>query len=84
MRIPRKIRLGGRTIKVRFAQMEHYGEASYDKGEIVLKKGMPRDAKEATFFHECFHHMNTTVSHSTLDSLAEQTYQMLKDNKLLK
>ncbi len=84
MKIPRSLKIGGRKIKVRFAVMEHAGEADYEKGTITLKKGMTREAKEATFIHEMLHHMNTTLPHSTIDSLSEQIYQVFKDAGLLK
>ena len=83
MRIPRAITVGGRKIRVKYVDMAPVGMADYEHGEILIKKGMKRSAQEAVFFHEMFHHMNTTMSHSLLDSLAEQTYQVLKHNKLI-
>lgn len=64
--------------------MKPFGESDYARGVIWLRKGMPQEATEATLIHEAMHLMNTTMRHSTLDSLAEQIYQMLKDNKFLK
>lgn len=84
MRIPKQISIGGRRVRVRFVDMEHVGIADYEKGLILIKKNMKRSAQEATFLHEIFHHMNTTVQHSVLDSLAEQTYQVFRNNKLWK
>ena len=63
--------------------MEDLGYADYEHGVIGLKKGMTRRATEATFVHELFHHMNTTAPHALLDSLAEQTYQVFKANKII-
>jgi hypothetical protein len=83
MRIPKAITVGGRKIKVRFVDMKPVGTADYENGEILIKKGMKRSAQEAVFFHEMFHHINTTMNHALLDSLAEQTYQVLKANKLI-
>lgn len=84
MRIPKVLTLGGRKIKVRFVEMKDLGVADYERGEILIKKDMKRGAQEATFVHEMFHFMNTTMNHALLDSLAEQTYQVLRANKLWK
>lgn len=86
MRIPKQLAIGGRKIKVKFVEMEKgcVGKADFENGLILIKKDMKRSAQEATFVHEMFHHMNTTMQHSVLDSLAEQTYQAFKVNKLWK
>ena len=82
MKIPKQLTIGGRKIRVKFVDMDNVGEADYENGLILIKKGMKRSAQESTFIHEVFHHMNTTMSHSLLDSLAEQTYQVFRHNKL--
>lgn len=64
--------------------MDDLGLADYAGGLILIKKGMKRSAQEATFIHELFHHMNTTASHVLIDSLAEQTYQVFRNNKLFR
>jgi hypothetical protein len=83
MKIPRVVTIGGRRIKVKFVEMKDLGIADYERGEILIKKGMKRSAQEAVFFHEIYHHMNSTLNHSVLDSLAEQTYQVLKHAKII-
>ena len=71
-------------VKVKYKKLENLGEADYEHGVIYLKRGMTRDAKEATLVHEIFHMLNTTMSHKVLDSLAEQWYAVLKENDMLK
>lgn len=83
VRIPQTVTVGGRKIKVRLVEMNDLGIADYEHGLILIKKGMKRSAQEAVFFHELFHHMNSTMNHTVLDSLAEQTYQVLKHNRLI-
>lgn len=78
MKIPRKLKIGGRTIKVRTKVMKDLGLADYERGYIWLKRGMTREAKEAVFIHEAAHHCNSTISHNVLDSLSEQLYQVFK------
>lgn len=78
MRIPRTLKIGGRNIKVRTKVMEDLGLADFEKGVIYLKRGLNREAKEATFLHEWLHHANSTLPHTTIDSLAEQLHQLMK------
>lgn len=86
MKIPRRLTIGGRKIRVKFVDFpdDSVGVADYENGLILIKKKMKRSAQEATFMHELFHHMNTTAGHALLDSLAEQTYHVLKANKMLR
>jgi hypothetical protein len=60
------------------------GLADYARGIISINKHMRRPAQEATFIHEMYHFMNTTMNHALLDSLAEQTYQVFRHNRLWK
>lgn len=88
MNIPTMVKIGGHILKVREVEFgdddELCGDNSYTNGEIRLNKKLPRTQKEASFIHEAMHTMNTTLDHELLDSLAEQIYQFLKDNNLLK
>ena len=85
MKIPKVLTIGGRKIKVKFVDLKDaVGEADYVNGLILIQKGMKRSAQEATFFHECLHHCNTSLNHATLDSIAEQIYALLKNNKMLR
>jgi len=88
MKLPTKLKIGGHTITVREMEMVDdtrcCGEASYAVGEIRINKDLPQTQKEASLIHEVLHFLNTTLDHALLDSLAEQMYQVLKDNKLLR
>ena len=84
MRIPQRLTVGGRKIRVKYVEMKELGVADYEKGLILIKKNMKRSAQEAVFIHELFHHMNTTAPHALLDSFAEQVYHVFKANKLWK
>lgn len=70
--------------EIEFDDEDTCGDNSYTKGRIRLNKSLPQTQKEATFIHEAMHTMNTTLNHELLDSLAEQIYQFLKENKLLR
>lgn len=91
MKIPSKVKIGGHIFKVvleKFKDQQDMGSCDTGKNLIVIDANMPKDQKESTFIHEAMHAMNTTLSggmgHVVLDSLAEQMYQFLSDNNLLK
>ncbi len=88
MKIPSKLKIGGHIISVREVEMIDdttcSGDSSYTNGEIRLNIDLAQTQKEASLIHEIFHFLNTTLNHELLDSLSEQIYQVLRDNKLLK
>ena len=90
MKIPKNLKIGGHTIKVEISHLENdNGISDFEKNLITICDTLPQDQKESTLFHEMMHFMNSTFSenqlnHLLLDSLAEQLYQILKDNNLLK
>lgn len=89
-KLPKKLKIGGHTFKVSEVELNSLGECDSTKNTIKIMKGIPESQKVATLIHEIFHAINTTFSHghnfshSLLDSLSEQFYQVLSDNKLLK
>ncbi len=88
MKIPTKVKIGGHTYKIVFTTLENeLGKCDYDKCIIYLEKNMEQSQKEATLIHEIFHALNSTMDdglgHMLLDSLSEQFYAVLKDNKLI-
>lgn len=90
MRIPKQIKVGGHIIKIDMAKkLEVCGEFIRRKNLLRLDVDLPQSQKEVTFFHELFHAINvqfgeSNTEHALLDSFAEQLYQVLKDNKLLR
>jgi len=85
MEIPKKLKIGGHIFKVKVRDYkEDYGDLDMETSTITINKKLPQTNKESTLLHEIFHAINTTLNHELLDSLAEQLYQVLHDNKLLK
>lgn len=84
MKIPSSIKVGAHTIKVRVTSMDSCGEYDRKKQTISLANWLPDTQREATFFHELLHAINNELDHALLDSLAEQLYQVMKDNRLLR
>lgn len=55
-----------------------------EKGLISIRKDLMDTQRESTLFHEIFHVLNSELDHVILDGLAEQLYQVLKDNRMLR
>lgn len=90
MKIPKQLKIGGHVIKI-VRDLELPGEngnADTEKNQINICKNLPQSQKESTLIHEIFHFLNTTmdgdIGHMLMDSLSEQFYQVLKDNKMLR
>lgn len=84
------MKIGGHTYSVVVKKLDMMGETDCKKNTIYISEDVVQSQQEATLIHEIFHAINTTFSgshnfsHALLDSLSEQFYQVLKDNKLLK
>ena len=85
MKIPKRLKIGGHIYKVKeVSDLDKCGATDRDKNTITLSKEMPHNQKEVTLIHEILHALNNEMEHAFLDGLAEQLYQVLSDNKLLK
>ena len=88
MKIPKQLKIGAHIVKVREIEMVDdtacSGDTQYVSGEIRINKDLTQTRKESTLIHEAMHHINTTLNHELLDSLSEQIYFFLKENKLLR
>lgn len=92
MKIPKKIKIGGRTYEVVLKSEKdgntHQGSASSWFLKIWIEKEQPQEAIEETLIHEIVElikaNNNLEMSHQTVSTLANGFYQVLKDNNLLK
>jgi hypothetical protein len=91
MKIPSKIKVGGHIVKVELVDLGDNldGDSSTTKNTIRIHKDLPDSQKAVTLIHEAFHMMNATWAetregHIFLESLSQQLFQFLNDNKLLK
>lgn len=92
MEIPKELKIGGITYQIILSNKWYEdngadGETFYDNengNAIYIRESLTQEAKEVTLIHESLHAMNSTINHEFLDSLSEQIYQLLKDNKLLR
>ena len=90
MKIPKKLKIGGHIFKIDCSKelKDMDGECARDENTLRICKTLPQNQKEVTLIHEIFHALNASFDegnyHMILDSLSEQFYQVLVDNKLLK
>ena len=91
MKIPKTLKIGGHTVKV--VQEKLRGEPfngcwEANKNQITIDVELAQSQKESVLIHEVLHVLNSTLGsgmgHNFMDSLAEQIYQVLIDNKLLR
>lgn len=89
MKIPKKIKVGGITYKVKnvdiiTAGTGVCGSCNYDNSTIELLKKHKRQAKEQTFIHELLHaifyHCNIEQDEHKIELLAQALYMVIKDN----
>lgn len=94
MKIPKHLKIGGIVYKVEVTDdwpergalgiEGDDGYCSVARNTLYIYECLSQEAKEVTLLHEAMHAMNSTVNHEFLDSFAEQLYQVLSDNNLLK
>ncbi len=90
MVIPQTLKIGGHVWQVVFKKMDDkLGDTDWNTATITIDDSLPQSMKESAFIHEIMHCCNSTLGdtdfgHSLLDSLAEQIYQVMSDNNLLK
>lgn len=86
---PVKLKIGGHTFRVSEVPEGEFtdgtcGRINKDSNIISIRSTLSDSQKWTTLFHEIFHAINNELSEALTDSLAEQFYQVLKENKLLK
>ena len=84
MKIPTKFISQGIWWTVRYTDdMENLGETDYENQVVKIQRSLSQEMKEMSFLHEITHTFNTTIDHTLVDSLSNQFYQVLKENKLI-
>lgn len=84
MQIPKIIKIGGHTLKVQLVPLDDKcGDVSRNKDLIRVSSSLTEGNQAVTFLHEIFHIMNGELNETIIDSLSEQMYQVLHDNKLI-
>lgn len=95
MKIPNKLKIGGHTYRVILTDdpnlLSNDALASIDTSHAVIyiEKGADPTIQASSLIHEIFHALNSTfgdndMGHALIDSLSEQFYQVLSENRLLR
>lgn len=93
MKIPKTLKIGGHTFAVKFVSEvaidainteSDMGSCDLQECIIYLSDDQNQSRKEAVLIHEILHAINPQMNHTILTGLAEQLYQVLSDNKMLK
>lgn len=91
MKILKEMKIGGHKFKIVQKELRSnlMGECDFNKNIISLQKDLPQSQKEVTLIHEILHAINSEWDnqingHIFLESIAQQLYQVLNDNKMLK
>ena len=89
MIIPKKLKVGAFIYDIELCNQVDdslsSGEMTNRKeNKIKIDKTLTVDGQGVTFWHEVLHSINGELGEVVIDSLAQQIYQVLKDNKMLK
>ena len=88
MKIPKSLKIGGHSYKIELVKegelaKNDCGSLSRENNKIYIDTKLSDSNRTVTLIHEILHAVNNELSESFVDGLAEQLYQVLKDNKLL-
>ncbi len=92
MEIPDKVKIGAHWFDVHFTKeidgFSDTGQVQYWRNRINLQIDMAQSKKESVLFHEVFHEINHQhgwdIDEKQVTAIAENFYQFLTDNQLLK
>lgn len=88
MNFPKTIKVGAHTIKIVFCELPDGtdGEFTTEDNTIKIDSRLAPSQKQVTLIHEIFHALNSQFDedpyHALMESLAQQWFQVLRDNKL--
>ena len=93
MKIPKTIKLFGRTIKIKVVakvnkEFDHLGEYLHDDGIIKIKRGLSQEDTEQVYLHELTHAILLSLGKDSLsddepfvDTFASLLHQSIKTAK---
>lgn len=94
MKIPKTLKIGGRTYQIIIRNrskddgVNAVASANSFFQKIFIDSDFLQEGKESALIHEIMEsingHNDLRMEHQSLQTLSEQLYQVLKDNKLLK
>ena len=79
----KEIKIGGLVYKIEYKDLEEeMGKTYYSKQLIEIDNNQTKEQQELTLWHEIWHAKNNQRSEVEVESLAQDVYQIIKDNKL--
>jgi hypothetical protein len=88
--MPEELKIGGHIWKVKLEKLseDDLGSTDWNTKTILISNELPEDMQHSALLHEILHACNSTwgsteMGHALLDSIAEQLYQVISDNKLV-
>lgn len=96
MRIPKKIKIGPHTYRVKYEKgflnnHNAYAQSRHARSEMILDPDVNKTQLEDTFLHEILHCIDDQVTFTEKDKseaaiarLSPRLLEVLKDNKLLR
>ena len=87
MNIPKSLKVGGHTFKVELVsgdKLNGVADMSLETGKIRISNFLTQTQQECALFHEILHAINLEFDEVIVEFLAQNIYQVLADNKLLK
>ena len=85
----KKLKIGGHTYKIELTddknllEKDTAGMLCREKGTIYILKSLMESEKEATLIHEILHAINGELDEVTVEGIAQQLYQIVKENNVL-
>jgi len=88
MKIPSKLKIGAHQYEIVLTKDIFEGATCgiqlRKESKLGVNADLPPSHQGATLLHEILHAINSELDHTLLDSLSEQLYQVLSDNKMLR
>ena len=93
MKIPDKIKIGGHWLSIEFhsekeVQYDRMGTLCHWENRILIQKDLVESKQVSSLFHETLHEIDKQafldLTEKQITIIAENMYQVLKDNGLLK
>ncbi len=88
MKLPKQLKIGGHIYKVKLVDDgRNFGTHDRSKNLICIDPTIAVSQQGSTLIHEILHALNATwgdskEGHMLLESISEQLYQVLSENKL--
>ena len=88
MKIPKKLKIGGHSVKVEIVETipgdfpNAGGSWTESQNLIQICKSQVASQQEASLMHEILHAINYNFTEEQVEFLAQAFYQVLRDNKL--